>query len=334
MARCPAVSFCLLLLLSVLAGQARPEPAAAKEATADSVYIGPIVTEITLTPIRVQQGELIELRATGVTSKVPKPDSIVALPGGATMELVWVKAGTFLIGSPEAEEGRELDEGPRHEVTLSTGFWIGKHEITQGQWQSVMETTPWSGKTMVQENPNHPAVYISWNDVQQFMHALNEAVEDSLYRLPTEAEWEYACRAGTTTQWSFGPDRSQLGDYAWYQDNAWNVGERHGHAVGTKLPNPWGLYDMHGNVNEWCWDWYALYPNEPQVDPAGPSSGSGRVVRGGDYGNPAPQHMRSAIRNGVSPALSYPHIGARVVRCSSSQKVPMGDIIIEVPMPQ
>ena len=161
-----------------------------------------------------------------------------------------------MMGSPSSEEGRRPHEGPVHEVEISTGFWLGKYEITQGQWESVLGATPWSDKEYVQSNPSHPAVYISWDDVSWFVGKLNSEAGELLYRLPTEAEWEYACRAGTQTRWSFGEDGSLSGSHAWYSANAWNAGEQYAHAVGTKLPNPWGLYDMHGNVWEWVSDSY------------------------------------------------------------------------------
>jgi formylglycine-generating enzyme required for sulfatase activity len=180
----------------------------------------------------------------------------VNLPGGVAMDMIWIEPGTFLMGSPESEQGRGENEGPQHEVMISRGFYLGKFELTQEQWEGVMETSPWSGdkgndKYDVQEQRDHPAVYISWNDVQEFVHRLNVAAGDSLYRLPTEAEWEYAARAGTATRWSFGEDESRLGDYAWYEKTAAHAQLGYGQPVGTKLPNPWGLYDMYGNVWEW-----------------------------------------------------------------------------------
>ena len=240
-------------------------------------------------------------------------DTTVILSGGATMEFVWIEPGTFVIGSPSSEAGRYDDEGPQHEVTISQGFYLGKYEITQGQWEGVMGATPWSGQDYVQANSNHPAVYISWDDVQSFIHALNEAAGDSLYRLPSEAEWEYACRAGTTTRWSFGNVESQLGDYAWYADNASNAGLEYAPPVGTKLPNPWGLYDMHGNVWEWCQDWYDPYSSGSQVDPTGPSTGFLRVMRGGNFGNGA-RSVRSAYRVSYFPGDRDIGIDARLLR--------------------
>ena len=202
-----------------------------------------------------------------------------------------------------------------HEVEISQGFYLGKYEVTQGEWESVMGTTPWSGESYVQEHPSHPAVYISWNDVQAFVEKLNDAAGSVVYRLPSEAEWEYACRAGTSTRWSFGDDESQLTDYAWYRANARDVGERYGHAVGTKLPNPWGLYDMHGNVWEWVQDWYSssYYNSSPRVDPPGPSSGSARVRRGGNFLNSA-RIVRSAFRDAYSPGDRRHDIGVRLLR--------------------
>ena len=239
----------------------------------------------------------------------------VELPGGATMEFVWIEPGTFTMGSPDSELGRDPDEGPQHEVTISQGFYLGKYEITQGQWEVVMTgDTPWAGKEYVKENPNHPAVYISWEDMQAFISKLNQAAGSSVYRLPTEAEWEYACRAGTETRWSFGDDETLLGNYAWYNDNTWNVGEKYAHEVGTTLPNPWGLYDMHGNVYEWCQDWwYRVYTTEAQKDPTGPSSGSHRTVRsGGFYSVFTADRTRSANRD-ASLDERFFYLGARLV---------------------
>ena len=237
----------------------------------------------------------------------------VDLPGGATMEFVWIEPGTFTMGSPDSELERGLDEGPQHEVTISRGFYLGKYEITQAQWEAVMGTTPWSGQDFVQANPNHPAVYISWEDVQELIARLNEAAGGEVYRFPSEAEWEYACRAGTTTRWSFGDDESRLGEYAWYYDNAWSAGLQYAQPVGTKLPNPWGLFDMHGNVWEWCQDWLGEYTSDNQTDPTGPAAGSTRVVRGVHFGHYA-RNTRSAYRYYYSPSSRNGRIGARLLR--------------------
>ena len=242
-----------------------------------------------------------------------------SLPGGGEMEFVWIEAGTFQMGSPESDSWGEAWERPVHEVEISEGFWLGKYEVTQGQWAVVMRTTPWSGEWGVVENPSHPAVYISWHDVQAFIGRLNAAAGDSLYRLPSEAEWEYACRAGTTTRWSFGDDTSDgsgVRDYAWYRVNTSYEGKYYAHAVGMKLPNGWGLYDMHGNVYEWVQDWWDLdyYKRSLRVDPPGPTSGSYRVLRGGGVGDGV-QRMRSADRlRGDPPDFRAHYIGVRLVR--------------------
>ena len=232
-----------------------------------------------------------------------------SMPDGSFLETVWIGPGTFVMGSPEKESGRDLDEGPQREVTISQGFYLGKYTITQGQWKAVMGTKPWAGQSSVQDNPDHPAVYISWEDVQSFIEKLSEAAGSSVYRLPTEAEWEYACRARTTTRWSFGDEEGGLGDYAWYSEN----GGRHAQAVGTKESNSWGLYDMHGNVWEWCWDWFGNYKDGAGLDPQGPASGSSRVMRGGSFYYPA-QFLRSAIRFHRAPGNRGSLVGVRLLR--------------------
>jgi formylglycine-generating enzyme required for sulfatase activity len=245
---------------------------------------------------------------------VPGGDLTVELPGGIQMEFMWIEPGSFMMGWPEITNRIEF---PQHEVTISRGFFLGKYEVTQGQWEAVMGTAPWSEKDNVQVSPNHPAVYISWNDMQAFAGKLNEIAGEELYRLPTEAEWEYACRAGTTTLWSFGDDETQLGDYAWYSGNAWEVGEQYAHAVGLKLPNPWGLYDMHGNVSERCQDFIGDYPFSDQTDPTGPTSGYNRVERGGYFRSNA-QGVRSGVRDGYPPGDGYYSTGVRLVRMEKS----------------
>jgi len=158
------------------------------------------------------------------------PEKTFTLPGGATIEMVWIEPGGFLMGSPEDEPGRDEDEGPQFWVEISQGFWLGKFELTVEQWHSVMGGTPDNG-------PNYPKEWISWNNVQTFIGILNDAEGAEVYRLPREAEWEYACRAGTTARWSFGDDEGELGRYAWYRGNSGMVV----HEVGTRDPNGWGL---------------------------------------------------------------------------------------------
>ncbi|MEW6755370.1 MAG: SUMF1/EgtB/PvdO family nonheme iron enzyme [Candidatus Latescibacterota bacterium] len=260
-----------------------------------------------------------------VASVEPEPGTTRSfpLPGGGQMEFVWVPAGTFTMGSPSSEAGRDSDEGPQHQVSITRGFWLGKYEVTQGQWEGVMGTRPWAAQGTVQVNPQNPAVYISWNDVQGLVQRLNQAAGDSVYRLPSEAEWEYACRAGTTTRWSFGEDERDLGGYAWYDDNACRAGACYAHDVGTKLANPWGLFDMHGNVREWVGDWYGSYGSGAQTDPGGPGSGSYRVIRGGSFFEGG-QTTRSADRGFRTPDDRIFLIGCRLSRTESSNSPDAG----------
>ena len=243
---------------------------------------------------------------------VRSESAIAVLRDGVTMEFVWIEPGTFLMGSPASMPEQGSGEGPQHEVSISKGFYLGKFEITQAQWVAVMGTAPWTKRKYVQAKPNHPAVYISWIDMQEFLRRLNEAAGRELYRLPTEAEWEYACRAGTATSRSFGDSEIELGDYAWYMGNTGPAGGKFAQPVGAKQPNPWGLYDMHGNVWEWVQDWYSnTYPSLSQVDPTGATSGSSRGLRGGGFVNYA-RNVRSAKRFSYEPSLRYCAIGARL----------------------
>ena len=253
-----------------------------------------------------------------------------SLPGGGEMAFVWVPAGRFRMGSPESERSWAVDrcedggserndcvrwygnEGPLHAVEISRGFWLGKYEVTQGEWSSVMGSNP----SRYTGDSRRPVETISWNDVQEFIAKLNDAAGSSVYRLPSEAEWEYACRAGTLTRWSFGDGAGRLGDYAWYAGNY--VPFSSTKAVGGKLPNGWGLYDMHGNVWEWVQDWYGedYYKSSPRVDPQGPTSGASRVMRGGHFGAGA-QYVRSAGRYDAPPGIRYYGIGVRLLRLST-----------------
>jgi formylglycine-generating enzyme required for sulfatase activity len=243
------------------------------------------------------------------------------------MEFVWIEPGTFLMGTTEEEEERLRGRGvwddwfeneyPAHQVTISKGFYLGKCEITQGQWEAVMGARPWSDQGYAHPHPEGPAVFISWEDVQEFARRLNEAAGEDLYRLPTEAEWEYACRAGTKGLWAFAEEAEKLGDYAWYYYNALNAGLDYPQPVGEKGPNPWGLHDMYGNVEEWVGDWFGAYPGGSQVDPAGPAREEVQVlargVRGGGYWGYA-QYTRSACRGYNSPLYRDGTVGARLVR--------------------
>ena len=217
----------------------------------------------------------------------------------AGMEFVWVPEGEFLMGS-ESEEADD-DEQPLTRVRISQGFFLGKYEVTQAEWRAVMGTNPaqFSGC-----GPNCPVERVSWDDVQEFIGKLNAAAGGNRYRLPTEAEWEYAARAGTS-----GDRYGNLDAIAWYKDNS---GDRT-HPVGQKAPNAWGLYDMLGNVWEWVEDWYGDYPGGSVTDPRGPGSGSERVTRGGSWRCDA-GYCRASDRVSVSPGYRYRNLGFRLLR--------------------
>jgi formylglycine-generating enzyme required for sulfatase activity len=230
------------------------------------------------------------------------------------MVLVPIPAGEFQMGSPDSEAGLWPDDGkPQHLVKITKPFYLGVYEVTQSQYEKVMGSRPWQGKNSDLEGPDYPASFVIWDDAVAFCRKLSkqEGVE---YRLPTEAEWEYACRAGTTTAYSFGDNESKLGQYAWYDKNAWDIDEAYAHRVGRKLPNPWGLYDMHGNVWEWCQDWYAPYGTEKTVsDPMGPARGTSRLLRGGSFFFQS-SYVRSAFRYNNRPPTRYVVIGFRPSR--------------------
>ena len=222
----------------------------------------------------------------------------------APTNLVFIPPGTFRMGSPTNEEDREpipgIKEGPQTAVTISKGFWMGKYLVTQGEYLAVMGNNPSSFV-----GDMNPVETVSWFNATNYCgkltqreRAVGRISTNSVYRLPTEAEWEYACRAWTSTRFSYGddPDYTELTDYAWYADNSGNTT----HPVGQKLPNPWGLFDMHGNVAEWCQDWYAPYLGGIAIDPQGPATGSNRIGRGGPWFRTA-SNCRSAWRDAASP---------------------------------
>ena len=232
--------------------------------------------------------------------------------------LVFIPPGTFRMGSPTNEVGRnevdpQIGADPQRAVTISRGFWMGKYEVTQAEYLAVTGTNPSGFKG----DPNRPVDSVSWFNATNYCGKLTQQERaagriptNSVYRLPTEAEWEYACRAWTSTRFSHGDDPSYINtsEYAWYDGNSGGMT----HSVGQKLPNPWGLYDMHGNIAEWCQDWYAPYPGGIALDPQGPATGSLRAFRGGLWLRPA-SYCRSAWRNAVSPDFAGGGGGFRVV---------------------
>ncbi|MDA1277145.1 MAG: formylglycine-generating enzyme family protein [Verrucomicrobia bacterium] len=233
---------------------------------------------------------------------------VVPLPS-----MVWIKSGTFVMGSPADEKDREPDEEPLTQVLLPLGFWMGKYEVTQREYQKVTGNNP----SWFKGDSSRPVEQVSWEDAVAYCARLTqmETVAGRLpggfvYRLPTEAEFEYACRAGTTTRFSYGddPDYSKLPEYAWFSENS----DLTSHPVGQKKPNAFGLYDMHGNVWEWCSDWYYFYAGEPVVMPSGPLTGGTRIFRGGGWDYRA-STCRSAYRNNMAPSQRRLYVGFRVV---------------------
>ena len=228
------------------------------------------------------------------------------------MEMIYVAPGSFTMGSPESEEGRDDDE-KQHRVTLTKGFWLGKYEVTQKQWESVMG-----------DNSSHfkggdlPVEQVSWEDCQEFIRKVNASLNCGA-RLPTEAEWEYACRAGTRSAYSWGDalngDKANCnGNYPCGTTVKGPYKERTV-AVGNYQPNAWGFYDMHGNVWEWCNDWHADYPSGSVTDPMGRVSGGNRVLRGGGWYDNA-RNCRSALRNRLWPGICNLNCGFRLC-CSA-----------------
>jgi sulfatase modifying factor 1 len=239
--------------------------------------------------------------------------SSVDLGGGVKLDLVWVPPGSFMMGSPSSEADRDGGE-TRHGVTLSKGFWMGKYEVTQGQWQSVMGSNPSRFKA---PGLDAPVQMVSWDDCQAFIKKVNAKVGGDVFRLPTEAEWEYACRAGTTTPFCYGSDLDASkanfdGNYP-YGGGSKGVYRETTVRVGSFKPNSWGLYDMHGNVYEWCSDRFGNYPSGNAVDPSGPESGVYRVFRGGSWYSDG-RDCRAANRRRFTPSFRDFDLGFRLVR--------------------
>ena len=233
------------------------------------------------------------------------PPSLVSLD----IEFVLVPAGEFRMGFTDNDYHARSDEQPVHTVHISQSFYLGKSPVTQAQWESVMGNNP----SHFKGDPHRPVESISWDDVQEFIRKLNERDRGIRYRLPTEAEWEYAARAGSKSVYSFGDDREQLGEYAWYEKNSGGTT----HPVGQLKPNAWGLYDMHGNVWEWVQDWHGDYPDGTLVEPQGATSGSSRVQRGGNWHSDAGE-CRSARRSYGAPTARHQGLGFRLVQEVSS----------------
>ncbi|HEX7858859.1 MAG TPA: SUMF1/EgtB/PvdO family nonheme iron enzyme [Verrucomicrobiae bacterium] len=237
------------------------------------------------------------------------------------MKMNWIAPGRFVMGSPASEAGRSNDEGPQTEVTISRGFWLGVFAVTQEEWKAIAEEADG-----LKVEPSYfrgarlPVEQVSWNECRIWLQELNASEEGRLpqgyeYRLPTEAEWEFVCRAGTTTRFCCGEGDEVLNDYAWYNGNSGSQS----HAVGEKKPNRWGLFDMHGNVWEWCRDWYGVFGGGKVTDPTGPSLGMKRVMRGGSWGVAATR-CRAAYRVWNEPGYRDYTLGFRVGLAASCDR--------------
>ncbi len=237
----------------------------------------------------------------GMSLATAHKDVTISLGKNVAMKLVLIRGGKFMMGNPAVETG---SAGPQHEVKITKPFYMGATVVTEAQWVAVMGM---KGRA-TSEDPNDPVNNVSWDKSMEFCKKVSQ-MTGKLFRLPTEAEWEYACRAGTKTAYSFGDDVTDLGDYAWFKDNS----DGKTHAVGLKKPNPWGLYDMHGLIWEWCYDWYdeGYYAHASKTDPTGPASGTKRVVRGNSRNFPAVR-CRSYARE-YNDSVGGGLIGFRVV---------------------
>ena len=236
-------------------------------------------------------------------------EKAVDLGDGIKLELVLIPGGRFRMGSPAKEKDRSENE-VQHWVRITNAFYIGKYEVTQEVWEKVMGANPSYFK-----GAKNPVENVTWDDCQEFLKKLNAlGKERGQFRLPTEAEWEWACRAGTRERFCSGDDEGTLGDYAWCDANSGDAT----HPAGTKQPNAWGLHDCHGNVWEWCADWYGEYSHGrmPKADPTGPATGPGRVLRGGSWAGVA-RGCRSSYREPCNPGGRHDSGGFRVVVSSS-----------------
>jgi formylglycine-generating enzyme required for sulfatase activity len=261
-----------------------------------------------------------EVQTHGVEPRVVEPKEApesrkaqASLPSEFTnslgMQFRLIPAGKFLMGSPGNEKGRRSDE-LQHEVILTRPFYLGIYPVTQGEYERVMGGNPSDFK-----GDRYPVKCVSWEDAMAYIERLNSIHEEKSfgrrYRLPTESEWEYSCRAGSTSAYCFGAEESRLGDYAWYGSNSGSKT----HPVGLKRPNAWGLHDMHGNVWEWCSDWYGDYPGVTVTDPVGPKDGSYRVNRGGGWYLDA-AFCRSSYRSWNDPSFRFSFLGFRLALSS------------------
>ena len=264
---------------------------------------------------------ILPLQAQTIVQPVPGEEIAAYLPGGERIILRWIPSGSDTIGTTPERAKRLLalgahkteveGEQPAH-LFQTKGFYLGQYEITQKQWVSVMGTKPWG--PYLPYDPDAPAVCISWDRAVGFVAVLNRAIGADLYRLPTEEEWEYACRAGTDAIWYFGDSDDELGEHAWVFANSAAGGKGPPYRVGQKKPNLWGLFDMYGNAREWCSNRPNEYVHNGFVGPAQPWRGEFRAVRGGSR-NSSSLFARSAARSASVPSTGYNILqGVRIVR--------------------
>ncbi|MCF2580243.1 SUMF1/EgtB/PvdO family nonheme iron enzyme [Prevotella stercorea] len=234
---------------------------------------------------------------------VTNSDNIsIPVKNGISIDMVRVEAGTFTMGATPEMENPWDGEKPTHQVTLTNDYYIGKYEVTQALWKAVMGNNPSNFK-----GDNLPVEMVSWDECQEFISKLN-SITGKTFRLPTEAEWEYAARGGKKSRGYQYSGSNNLADVAWYEDNSGSKT----HAVGSKQANELGIYDMSGNVWEWCQDWYKGYSSSSQVNPTGANSGSNRVFRGGSWFDAA-RSCRSSCRSNNTPVTRYYFFGLRLV---------------------
>jgi formylglycine-generating enzyme required for sulfatase activity len=216
-----------------------------------------------------------------------------------------------MMGSPDSDRSASNDEKPQHRVRITQPFYIGKYPVTQEQWTAVMGNNPSFFK-----GPKNPVEWVSWNDCLRFLRRLNDQVGGGKWQFPTEAQWEYACRAGSTTIFCFGDDEAGLADYGWYD----KISGGKSHPVGEKKPNAWGLYDMNGSIWQWVLDWYdpTYYAHSPTDDPTGPATGTERASHGGSWSSPA-RSARSANHGRIEPDHHGSHLGFRAAMSPPDQ---------------
>ena len=258
----------------------------------------------------VSSSSTFSVPKSSIHSTSSSPQSFIeTLSGNIKLEMVKIPAGSFLMGSADNDESASDNEKPQHRVNLQE-FYLGKYPVTQEQYQAVMGHNPSNFKSFFKDTSKNPVEKVSWDDAQEFCRKLSEKTGKK-HRLPSEAEWEYACRAGIQTRYYFGDNEYQLGEYAWYGDNSGSKP----HPVGQKKPNNWGLYDLHGNVWEWCEDgWHENYENAPKDGSSwneNNSPTSFRTARGGSW-NFDPEGCRSAFRFGINAVVCFVNVGFRL----------------------